>query len=105
MGGDSDARPMPSKTQIKMDDERFLRSHPELRWLIDRFMEVQRAPAFAKTQGTKTPKKQNARKPRHHPTCAAYLRAFRVLPPWKGPRRIQRSSTHPCDASGVSAAA
>ena len=85
MGGDSDARPMPSKTQIKMDDERFLRSHPELRWLIDRFMEVQRAPAFAKTQGTQHLKKHTLASLRH-PTCAAYLRAFRDLPPWKGPQ-------------------
>jgi hypothetical protein len=31
------------RVAIKMDDTKYLRSHPELRWLIDKFMEV-RAP-------------------------------------------------------------
>jgi hypothetical protein len=29
-----------NKVAIKMDDERFLRSKPELRWLVESFVEV-----------------------------------------------------------------
>ena len=32
------------RVAIKMDDAKYLRSHPELRWLIDRFMEVRTSP-------------------------------------------------------------
>ena len=31
-----------NKVAIKMDDERYLRSKPELRWLVDSFVEVRR---------------------------------------------------------------
>ena len=35
-----DASTGAGRVAIKMDDEKYMRSHPELRWLVDRFVEV-----------------------------------------------------------------
>eukprot|EP01051_Picozoa_sp_SAG22_P004518 SAG22_NODE_244_length_14023_cov_45.200661_8_plen_55_part_00 len=37
---------------IKMDDERYLRSKPELRWLVDKFVEVR---GWVRSRGSQPP--------------------------------------------------
>ena len=58
-------RVLPRAPQVKITDEKYLRSHPELRWLVDKFVEAALleqptdVEAFAREFFTKPEHKQN----------------------------------------------